>query len=103
VWLVSSRIWFGSELFVPREQGSSMVTIPIFARYTYTVKMPDGTEVEKEFEATPGENALANVRLAGSQGPGEYSVSLFIHVQYVDGNGTARILNNSGGFVEVRN
>jgi len=33
---------------------------------------------------------------------GRYSVSLFIHVQYIDANGTARILNNSGGFVEVR-
>lgn len=102
VWLASSRIWFGSELFVPREQGSSMITIPLFARYTYTVEMPDGTEVEKEFEATAGENELENVRLAGSQGPGEYQVSLFIHVQYVDAQGTARILNNSGGFVEVR-
>lgn len=102
VWLTSSRIWFGSELFVPREQASSVITIPVFARYTYTVELPDGTEVEKQYDATAGENVRSEVRLADAEEPGEYQVSLFIHVQYVDANGTARILNNSGGFVEVR-
>lgn len=102
LWLTGSRLWFGAELFVPREQGSSVVTIPIFARYTYTVELPDGSEVEKAFDATAGENVLPEVRLSDAEEEGRYSVSLFIHVQYVDANGTARILNNSGGFVEVR-
>jgi hypothetical protein len=103
VWLTSSRIWFGPELFVPHEQNASIVTIPVFAHYTFTVKKPDGSEVEKQFDGTSGENVLADVRLADDAGAGEYSVSLFIHVQYVDENGTGRILNNSGGFVNVRN
>lgn len=101
VWLTSSRIWFGPDLFVRREQNSSIVTIPVFARYTYTVEMPDGSEVEKQFDASSGENMLANVRLADAAGTGKYEVSLFIHVQYVDTNGTGQILNNSAGFVEL--
>ena len=102
VWLTSSRMWFGPELFVPREQSSS-ITLPVFAHYTFTVKKPDGSEIEKEFSATAGDNVLTEVRLADAAGPGKYSVSLFIHVQYIDANGTGRILNNSGGFVELRN
>ena len=102
VWLTGSRIWFGPGLFVKREQASSVITLPIFARYTFTVEHPDGTETKKEFEALAGDNVLASAKLAEASGPGEYSVSLFIHVQFVDAAGTARILNNSGGFVELR-
>lgn len=102
VWLVSSRVWFGPELFVKREQTSTLVTVPVFARYTYTVKHPDGSDTEKVFDAVAGENVQSNVRLADATGSGTYSVSLFIHVQYVDANGTGRILNNSAGFLELR-
>lgn len=102
VWLASSRLWFGPELFVKREQTSSLVTVPVFARYTYTVKHPDGSETEKVFDATAGENVRTNVSLADAASSGTYSVSLFIHVQYVDANGTGRILNNSAGFLELR-
>ncbi len=65
-------------------------------------KKPDGSEVERQFEATSGENSLSNERLSDDGGPGEYSVSLFIHVQYVDASGTGKILNNSAGSVELR-
>ena len=102
IWLVSSRLWFGPELFVKREQTSSIVTVPVFARYTYTVKHPDGRETEKVFDAIAGENVRANVRLADATASGTYSVSLFIHVQYVDANGGGKILNNSAGFLELR-
>lgn len=102
VWLVSSRLWFGEELFVKRPQTSSLVTVPEFARYTFTVKHPDGSETEKQFEATAGENVLSNERLADASSSGTYSVSLFIHVQYVNAEGTGRILNNSAGFLELR-
>lgn len=102
LWLVSSRVWFGPELFVPREQNSSVVTIPIFARYTFTVKEPGGLETEKELQAVAGENVLSNVRLTDGSASGPYRVSLFIHVQYLDAAGTGRILNNSAGSVELR-
>jgi hypothetical protein len=102
VWLVSSRIWFGHDLFANRTQSPSMVTVPVFARYTFTTKQPDGTETEKQFEATAGDNTLLDVRLADATANGEYQVSLFIHVQYVDAAGTGKILNNSAGFLEVR-
>lgn len=101
VWLTSARIWFGPDLFIRREQSSSLITLPVFARYTFTVRNPDGSEVEKQFDANAGDNVLMNHRLADAAAPGEYSVSLFIHVQYVDANGTGQILNNSGGFVNV--
>lgn len=102
IWLASSRLWFGHDLFTAREQTSTIVTVPVFARYRYTVKKPDGTEVERTFDAIGGENILGNVRLADATEAGTYSVSLFIHVQYVDANGTGRILNNSAGFLELR-
>lgn len=102
IWLVTSRIWFGPELFVKREQKSSLVSIPEFARYTYTVKHPDGSETEKVFDATAGENVRMNERLANASTSGTYSVSLFIHVQYTDATGTGQIVNNSAGFLTVR-
>ena len=102
IWLVSSRVWFGAELFVKRPQTSSLVTIPELAKYTFTVKHPDGSETEKEFTASAGENVLSNVKLADASSNGTYSVSLFIHVQYVNAEGTGRILNNSAGFLELR-
>ncbi|HYI07675.1 MAG TPA: zinc ribbon domain-containing protein [Thermoanaerobaculia bacterium] len=98
----SWTIWFGHELFVKREQTSSVVTLPVFAKYEVTVKRPDGTKTEKEFEAMAGENVLSDVHLADVTIPGEYQVSIFIHVQYVTPAGTAKILNNSGGFLDVR-
>ena len=101
LWLTHSRIWFGPELFVQREQSSTFVTIPVFARYTFTVRKPDGAEDKRRFEARAGDNVLYDVRLADASEAGQYSVSLFIHVQYVDANGTGQILNNSGGFLEV--
>lgn len=102
VWLTGARIWFGPELFAKREQPSSVITLPLFARYTFTVEHPDGTETEKQFDALAGDNVLPATKLAGVSGPGEVSVTLFIHVQFIDSAGTARILNNSGGFVELR-
>ncbi|MGZ8830724.1 MAG: hypothetical protein ACXW2Q_10170, partial [Thermoanaerobaculia bacterium] len=103
VWLTSSRVWFGPDLFVSHEQTSTIVTIPVFAHYTFTVQKPDGSKVEKQFDGTSGENVLSYVKLADYAGAGEYEVSLFIHVQYIDANGTAKILNNQGGFAGLRN
>jgi len=96
------NFWFGDDLFVKREQSSSVITIPQFAKYTVTIRRPDGTEVEKEFEATPGENTMRDVKLDDANAPGEYRVSIFMHVQYVNAEGTARILNNSGTSLEVQ-
>ncbi len=102
IWIASSRIWFGPELFVKRPQTSTLVKIPELANYTFTVKHPNGSETETQFQATAGENVLTSQKLADASSSGTYSVSLFIHVQYVNAEGTGRILNNSAGFLELR-
>ena len=96
------NFWFGDDLLVQREQSSSVITIPQFAKYTLTVRRPDGSEVEKEYDAVAGENVMSDVLLDEASAPGEYRVSIFMHVQYVTAEGTARILNNSGTSLEVR-
>lgn len=97
----SWRIWFGPELFVPREQ-TSLITIPQFARYTVTVETPSGQEIEKEFDGSPGEHVMDNVRLCDAREAGEYAVSIFIHVQFVSAEGGAMILNRSNFALRVR-
>lgn len=96
------NLWFGNDLLMRREQSSTIVTIPQFAKYTITVRRPDGSEVEKEFDAVAGENVKNDVRLDDARASGEYRASVFIHVQYVTAEGTARILNNSSTSLEVR-
>lgn len=97
----SWTFWFGHDLFIEREQTSTIVTLPVFARYTLTVKHPDGREEEQTFDATPGENVMNDVHLADASEPGEYRVDVFMHVQYISAAGEARILNNSPGGLEV--
>lgn len=91
----SWRIWFGDKLFSETEQDSTFITVPKFAKYTFTIRDPSGAEVKKEFEATAGENVMRDVLLAEASLPGDYRVDLFIHVQYVTADGQGRILNNS--------
>lgn len=96
------RAWFGHDLF-RRESQSGPITLPLFARYTITITRPDGTEVEREYEAIPGENVRRDVALLeNATAPGEYRVSFFMHVQYITPGGQARILNNSEGSLTVR-
>lgn len=98
----SWRFWYGGDLFTRGELTQTMVTLPQFAKYTLTITSPDGTEVEKEFDAFPGENATHDVELAPASAPGEYDVSVFMHVQYVTASGEAKILNNSAGSLTVK-
>jgi len=94
----SWKIWFGSELFTRRQ--SSM--LPQFVRYKVTVDLPDGTDVEREFDGTPGEHAMSDVRLAGAASGGEYRVHIFLHAQYVTAEGQGHILNRSGSTLTLR-
>ncbi len=96
------RIWFGPDLFVPAQQTSTIVTLPVFARYTLTVRGPDGKEVEREFDATAGDNVMAGVRLADATLPGEYEVDVFLHVQYIKPDGGGQILNRSNVALTLR-
>jgi hypothetical protein len=98
----SWRIWFGDKLFSDVEQTSTFITVPKFAKYTFTIRDPTGAEVKKEFEASRGENVMRDVHLAEASLPGEYRVDLFIHVQYVTAEGQGRILNNSEMGLELR-
>lgn len=97
----SWRFWFGGDVFARGEQASAIVTVPQFAKYTLTIRAPGGSETEKEFNAFPGENVMNDVELAPAREPGEYTVSVFMHVQYVTAAGEARILNNSAGSLSV--
>jgi hypothetical protein len=96
------RIWFGPDVFVRGEPASGIITIPQFAKYTFTVTLPNGEEIEKEFEATPGDNVEMDVFLADATEPGEYRVDLFMHVQYMSKEGEARIINDSAAGLTLR-
>jgi hypothetical protein len=92
----SWRVWFGEDFFVERPESEGAVTIPRFVRYTVTLVRPGAEgEVEKEFEATAGENAMRDVLLGPASRPGDYSVEIFLHVQYVTADGTQRVVNDS--------
>jgi hypothetical protein len=98
----SWRIWFGPDLFVRGQQTSTIISLPEFARYRITVRRPDGREIEREFDATAGENVMSDVRLADAAAPGEYNVSVFLHVQYIKPDGQGQILNRSGSSLTLR-
>jgi hypothetical protein len=100
----SWNIHVGENLFggTPADQGE--MTFPVFAKYYINVK--GGTLQERlqlEFSAESGSNVREDELLATELGPGEYEANIFIHVQYVDQEGTNRVLNNSSSFLYVRN
>lgn len=95
-------LWFGPDLFLRRAPAQGVVTLPWLARYEVTIRRPDGTKVEKLFDAHAGENVLRDVVLADAAAPGTYTVSLFLHAQYVGGDGGGRVLNESKSPLEVR-
>lgn len=95
--------WIGED-YIPRagESTSGIVSIPLFARYSVTVRsdaLP--APVEKEYEARPGANVERDVVLVDGLRPGRYSASFFIHVQYVDAKEGAKILNLNEASLEV--
>lgn len=91
----SWRLWFGDALFVENEPSQQMLTIPRFAKYTVTFDPPAGDAVEKEYTASPGENVMNDVFLGAASAPGDYSIEMFLHVQYVAADGMQKILNRS--------
>jgi hypothetical protein len=95
-------LWFGPDLFVRREPPPNVIALPQLARYELTIRRPDGTKIEKEFDATPGENAMHDVVLSDAVLPGAYSVSMFLHVQYGGADGGGRVLNRSVASLEVQ-
>jgi len=48
-----------------------------------------------------GEHSWENILIATGIGPGEYSVTLFLHAQFAKEDGSGMILNNNAGFLEV--
>lgn len=94
----SWRLHFGDALFNSGgEATAGPMTIPLFVRYEISVSGGTLTdEIEREFDVTaPGTLAMDDVLLASNLGAGEYSIGLFIHVQYVRPDGTPHILNQS--------
>ena len=95
--------WIGEDYISnTTESTSGIVTMPLFARYSVTVRssaLP--TAIEKEFDARPGRNVERDLVLAEGLKPGKYSASFFIHVQYVDKTEGAKILNLNEASLEV--
>jgi len=101
----SWKIFFGEDLFSSlAENEEGVISFPTFAKYTFTVSGGSlSAPIIKTYDAVSGENTEENVTFAEDLGPGVYSIALFIHVQYVDPEGTNRILNNSVPSLEVEN
>jgi hypothetical protein len=95
----SWKIYFGEDFFAsnqPSEEEDGMISMPTFAKYEITVSGGTLNEpVNLSYDADAGENIRTDEVLASQIGPGRYSIGLFIHVQFVDQNGTNRILNKS--------
>jgi len=100
--LGSWRLHFGDQLFQrSTSSASSIVSMPVFARYTVTVYPPGSQPVPHQFDASPGENMRQDVNLGLVSARGSYRVEMFLHVQYISPDGTNRILNRSGHSLEV--
>ncbi len=99
----SWKVYFGSELFAnsaSRQEG--VITMPTFVKYRMTVSGGSLTQaVVKEYAASEGYNTKNEQELASGLGPGKYRIEVFIHVQYVAGDGTNKILNSSMPSLEV--
>ena len=93
----SWNIYFGTELFQGRwnEVDDETIAFPTFAQYTISVSGGDLEESEQvTFEAEPGNNDVVYEELSSVLGPGTYTVSVSINVQYTDG-GSNKSLNRS--------
>jgi hypothetical protein len=100
----SGKIYVGQDVIAGLSRSQQgMVTIPTFVKYTITLKGGSLRQpVEKTFDVnTAGEVLWDNVMLASGIRPGKYSVTLFLHAQFVKEDGTGQILNNNAGFLEV--
>lgn len=100
----SWEIWFGDELFSEASvEESGEFAFPTFARYTINVEGASGQEpVQLQFDAVPGSNEMQNHELVSSLATGEYSAHIFVHVQYVDAEGTNRIVNHTSSILSIR-
>lgn len=100
----SWRVHFGEKLFDDSQQPQdSAFSMPLFRRYSITVTGPGLSEAAvKSFEANPGMNEESGVALAEVNEPGEYSIVLFIHVQYIRPDGGNQILNKTAAPLTLR-
>jgi len=103
-------IYSSGTLYLGREVVSGLsrtprdsAPLPTFVKYTLTARGGTlGKPVEKTVEAkNAGENRWDDVMVASGLGAGKYTVSLFIHAQYVKEDGTGRVINNNTASVEV--
>jgi hypothetical protein len=99
----SWKIHYGEKLFESNTPSESAFSMPTFARYTVTVNGPGGAKLnEIKYDAQPGMNEMSSVQLANASDPGEYDISIFIHVQYVREDGVNQILNNSAPSLSLK-
>jgi hypothetical protein len=99
----SWEIFFGSALFSDLdEHRDGPVTVPLFVHYTIEVHGGDLAKPARlELEGRPGTQTISNQVLATGLGQGTYQINLFVHVQYVQPEGGAKIFNTSAFQLEV--
>lgn len=100
----SWNLYYGEDFFADNSAGEEggMISMPTLAKYRITVRGGSLDDpVEREYDAVAGENEMQDELMTDELGPGRYSVGLFIHVQYVDSEGTNRILNDSIPSLEI--
>ncbi len=100
----SGKIYVGRDVIAGLSKRQlSPIRLPTFVKYTIKVKGGGlGQPVEQTFDVrSDGEHAWDNVMIVSGIGPGKYSVTLFLHAQFVKEDGAGQILNNNAGFLEV--
>ena len=99
----SWKIHFGDKLFEENQPQDSPISLPVFHKYAITVSGPGLSQAaERTFEAHPGMNQESNVQITEAAESGEYTVLLFIHVQYVRADGGNQILNKTASPLTLR-
>jgi hypothetical protein len=99
----SWEIFFGHALFSNLDaHQDGPVTVPLFVRYTIEVEGGDLAKLAKlELEGRPGTQTINNQVLASDLDKGIYRINLFVHVQYLQPEGGAKIFNTSAFQLEV--
>jgi hypothetical protein len=99
----SWEIFFGHALFSDLDvHRNGPVTVPLFVYYTIEVEGGDLVKpVRLELEGRPGTQTINDQVLASDLGQGIYRLNLFVHVQYLQPEGGAKIFNTSAFQLEV--
>ena len=91
------RIFFGPALFdgISDEPADDPYAFPTFAKYQITISGGGlDNSIVLNYDAEPGYNEFEEEAIATGLDSGKYSINVFIHVQYKDGE-TNKVLNKT--------